>query len=116
MLRAVAAALLLIGCASDGAAPIVDNGPAAACYGSKDAAAALIDPDNPTFADSAITNAEVREKFSRARERNSGAYRAYRAALANADVLSCAFCKCGCAGGIGHVSALDCFKDMHGFG
>jgi hypothetical protein len=107
--------LLLAGCAVEApVASIIDAGPPVECRGSKAPAAPLIDPDNPQFSDETFSNAEVRDKFLRAKNDNTAAYRAYKAALANADVLSCGFCKCGCTS-LGHVSAIDCFKDMHGF-
>ncbi len=108
--------VVLLGCAGrDDAPPAVDEGPAIACYGSKDPAATLIDPDAPTYSDADNPLDDVRARFSKARATNAAAYRAYAAAKKNADVLGCGFCKCGCARSLGHESALDCFKDMHGF-
>jgi hypothetical protein len=107
---------LLLGCASDVATETpVDEGPPIECRGSRAPEQALIDPDDPTYEDADFSNELVRTMFERSRTSNAAAYRSYRAALENADVLSCAFCACGCAGTLKHVSAIDCFKDMHGF-
>ncbi len=75
-----------------------------------------IDPDAPVFQDATHTQAEVTADFEQAKAAGSMAYLAYKAARDHADVLDCAFCACGCADSIGHLSAIDCFKDMHGFG
>ena len=83
--------------------------------GTMDPDAPLIDPDAPVFSDASWTQEEVEAAFAAAREEDSTAYRAYRAAGAWPDHLSCAWCACGCAAADGHQSALDCFKDMHGF-
>lgn len=76
----------------------------------------LIDPDNPDYEDAIYSKAQVKEAFAKDKADNGSAYRAYKAALQHQDVLACAFCACGCAPSIGHLSAIDCFKDMHGFG
>ena len=54
-------------------------------------------------------------QFSIAKAEGMDAYKAYKAAFDNAEVLECAFCNCGCYPEPGHLSATDCFKDMHGF-
>lgn len=76
----------------------------------------LIDPDAPDFEDEVYSKQQVAEAFAADKAKNGPAYRAYKAALVHQDVLECAFCACGCAPSIGHLSAIDCFKDMHGFG
>lgn len=75
-----------------------------------------IDPDNPDFEDDVFSKEQVIETFATDKAKNGDAYRAYKAALVHQDVLDCAFCSCGCTPSIGHLSAIDCFKDMHGFG
>lgn len=77
--------------------------------------AAVIDPDAPVYSDAGWSQAEVEVAFADAASTNSTVYRAYKAANAHPDYLVCAFCACGCADSAGHLSALDCFKDMHGF-
>ena len=74
-----------------------------------------IDPDAPVFNDASWTQAKVSQVFVEAKGQNTSAYLAYKAARDYAHVLDCAFCSCGCAPSIGHLSAIDCFKDMHGF-
>jgi hypothetical protein len=76
---------------------------------------AVIDPDAPQYSDANWTEADVAKLFSQAKIDQDLAYLAYRAARDHADVLDCAFCSCGCAPSVGHRSAIDCFKDMHGF-
>lgn len=76
----------------------------------------VIDPDDPTFSDASWTNDEVRAAFDTARLENTDAYRAYRMAHERPDLMVCGFCPCGCNGSLGHLSGIDCFKDMHGFG
>lgn len=73
----------------------------------------IIDPDAPDYEDASHTTEQVRGLFGDARAADSQAYRAYEAAHANPDVMRCAFCPCGCSAG-GHMSAADCFKDLHG--
>ena len=75
----------------------------------------VIDPDDPSFEDGDWAEEDVRDAFADARDHDSKTYRAYRAAREHAGLLECAFCSCGCAASDGHLSALDCFKDMHGF-
>lgn len=108
---------LLTACSSDAtpAAAPVDEGPPVECRGTSMPERDVVNPDDPTFSDSNFTNEQVREMFAKSRANNAAAYRSYSAAKANADVLSCAFCSCGCSGPLRHMSALDCFKDMHGF-
>jgi hypothetical protein len=74
-----------------------------------------IDPDAPVFEDASWPQSKVTDSFAQAKASGSTAYWAYKAARAQQNVLDCAFCSCGCAQGIGHKSAVDCFKDMHGF-
>ena len=76
---------------------------------------AVIDPDNPDFEDAQHSRAQVIQTFADAKTADNQAYQAYRAARDYADLLTCPFCACGCADSIGHLSAIDCFKDMHGF-
>lgn len=99
--------------ADEGAAP---DAQAVACLGTKYPEGSVIDPDNPDFEDVLNTKAEVIKKFATAKANNLPAYRAYKAALTYAHLLPCAFCPCGCDGSEAHVSAVDCFKDLHGFG
>ncbi|MGZ3424204.1 MAG: hypothetical protein ACXWUG_21485 [Polyangiales bacterium] len=86
-----------------------------ACFGTGLPDSVLIDPDDPHFSDEGHTEEQVKAMFADAKAKDTAAYRAYRAARANADVLPCAFCACGCATA-GHRSAIDCYKDLHGFG
>ena len=98
-----------------GPAPTPDVAPVA-CLGSIYGTAASIDPDNPDYEGDGFTKAEIAEKFTLAKQQNTQAYLAYKAALKHSDVLECAFCACGCAvQAINHLSASDCFKDFHGF-
>ena len=76
---------------------------------------AVINPDNPDYEGDGYTHDEVAQLFTEARAANNQAYRAYRAAYEHPDVVQCAFCLCGCASSVDHVSAEDCFKDLHGF-
>ena len=75
----------------------------------------VIDPDAPVFSDANWPQDKVTQTFAQAKTDASTAYLAYRAARDYAKYLDCAFCACGCAQSIGHLSAIDCFKDMHGF-
>jgi hypothetical protein len=75
----------------------------------------VIDPDNPVYQDASVTQAEVTEMFAQAKAEDTSAYRAYRAARDFVEYMECPFCACGCAAGSGHLSAIDCFKDTHGF-
>jgi hypothetical protein len=75
----------------------------------------MIDPDAPVYQDAVWTQPEVDQAFAAAKAQSSSAYRAYRAARDHAEYMPCAFCGCGCASAAGHASAIDCFKDMHGF-
>ncbi len=86
------------------------------CLGTMYPGIGPIDPDAPVFSDATWTQQEVTAAFLEAKVQNSDAYRAYKAALSLGDILECAFCICGCHESIGHLSAADCFKDMHGFG
>jgi hypothetical protein len=91
--------------------------PQLACdLGSVYPAADVIDPDAPVYQDATWTQPEVEQAFAEAKTQSSPAYRAYRAARDHAEYMRCAFCSCGCAPVAGHLSAIDCFKDMHGFG
>ncbi len=87
-----------------------------ACMGSVYPDAGLIDPDNPIFESEYRTQDDVTKAFSIAKADGTNAYKAYKAAFENPDVLLCAFCPCGCHNSSGHQSAIDCFKDLHGFG
>jgi hypothetical protein len=126
----MAIALLLAACSSDDSEPQGSGGSGGATssggssgvtttscdYGTMYPAANVIDPDNPLYSDASITQQEVTDKFATAKAQNTSAYRAYRAARDNVGYMPCAYCKCGCGSSIGHESAIDCFKDMHGFG
>ena len=85
------------------------------CLGSVYGDAPSIDPDYPIYDGEDYTQQEVTEAFAEARAQNSYAYQAYRIARDNPELMECAFCSCGCAVTEGHISAVDCFKDMHGF-
>jgi hypothetical protein len=75
------------------------------------------DPDNPIYEDEYYTQEQVTKMFAQAKEDNTKAYRAYLAAYLYPELLECAFCYCGCSEPpTNHISALDCFKDIHGFG
>lgn len=74
----------------------------------------LINPDNPDYAGDGYTKAQVKTLFADGKAKKSTAYLAYLAAYENADYISCPFCDCGCQAA-GHLSAVDCFKTMHGF-
>jgi len=75
----------------------------------------VIDPDAPVYSDSGWTQQQVTDAFAQAKAQNSQAYRAYKAANKYTQYLQCAWCACGCATSPGHKSAIDCYKDMHGF-
>jgi hypothetical protein len=75
----------------------------------------IIDPDAPVYQDADWTQDEVTQAFAQAKLDYSSAYRAYQAARKNEAYMTCAFCNCGCSEASGHLSAIDCFKDMHGF-
>lgn len=77
---------------------------------------ATIDPDAPVYQDKIWSQDLVTQSFADGKKQSSKPYLAYKAAREQAGVLDCAFCACGCAQGVGHKSAIDCFKDMHGFG
>lgn len=101
---------------ADLAAPAGDaDGSGSGCLGTVYPDLAVIDPDDPSYADGDHTAEEVRAMFAVERADDTQTYRAYRAAHTWPDLIECAFCACGCATGLGHVSALDCFKDLHGF-
>ncbi len=75
-----------------------------------------IDPDAPDYEEPGWTKPEVAQAFADAKAADDKAYRAYRAAHQYAQFLECPFCACGCAiMDVAHQSAVDCFKDMHGF-
>lgn len=93
-----------------------DTGEDPTCLGTKYPGKGTIDPDNPDFEDALWTKEEVQNKFAAAKAQDLPAYHAYRAASRASAVLECAFCACGCATSDAHLSAIDCFKDMHGFG
>jgi Protein of unknown function with PCYCGC motif len=75
----------------------------------------IIDPDASVYQDENWTQDEVTAAFAQAKLDDSAAYRAYQAARKHEAHMTCAFCACGCAEESGHLSAIDCFKDMHGF-
>ena len=103
--------------AIDVAADVTTNADAAASceLGTMYPDAPAIDPDAPVYEDASWTQAEVTAAFAEAKAQNTYAYQAYRAASELGSLLECPFCACGCAPSIGHRSAIDCFKDMHGF-
>jgi hypothetical protein len=106
-------ALLLLlatnGCSTD--SPVFLPGGLGSLYGD----AQVIDPDDPVYEDAAFDQAEVEQLFAEARDQGNETYGAYAAAREHAAALEYAFCSCGCASTIDHLSAVDCFKDMHGF-
>ena len=75
-----------------------------------------IDPDKPVYSSEWQTQEETEKAFAQAKADGTNAYKAYKAAFDNPEVLLCAFCPCGCHESNKHQSAMDCFKDMHGFG
>lgn len=95
-----------------------DTDPASlVCLGSVYPDSGVIDPDDPKFSDEMYDTAQVKLMFQQAKTANSNAYKAYKAALKYPELLECGFCNCGCAAPpANHISAIDCFKDMHGFG
>ena len=98
----------------DAGAPL--DAPAVACtLGSVYGGRPPINPDDPQYEDANWTQEQVTEAFAMAKAKNSIAYRAYKAAYAHPDIITCAFCPCGCSKGAGHKSGVDCYKDMHGF-
>lgn len=114
----VPALVLLAGCGEDEASAGTGgaSGDGGICQlGTLYPSAGVIDPDSPVFSDEMHTQADVTDLFAKAKAESSPAYAAYLAARENAGVLGCAFCACGCASSIGHLSAVDCFKDLHGF-
>ena len=86
-----------------------------ACLGTMYPNKEAINPDNPNYSDSLWSKEEVAKKFATAKSQNMKVYAAYKAGYENSEVLECAFCDCGCNLQPGHLSAADCFKDMHGF-
>ena len=74
-----------------------------------------IDPDDPIYEDDQYSQEQVTEMFEEAAAANNTAYQAYAISLQYPDVVECAFCACGCRTSDEHLSAVDCFKDMHGF-
>ncbi len=75
----------------------------------------VIDPDDPNYAGDGYSADEVDALFAQGAAEGSDAYLAYVAAAAYPDLLECAWCACSCHVSAGHESAVDCFKDMHGF-
>lgn len=106
----------------DAAPETVDAGPdipvePIQCLGTVYPDSGPIDPDNPVYENEYYTQEQVTKMFAQAKADNTKVYRAYLAGLLYPDLLECAFCYCGCASpSFNHVSAVDCFKDMHGFG
>ena len=86
------------------------------CLGSIYPDRGVINPDDPQYEDNIYTFEQVRQMFAQAKQENSRAYRAYKAAYTYSHLANCAFCACGCSESSGHLSAVDCFKDIHGFG
>lgn len=123
-----ASVLALMSCGTD-AGPVSSNGSGTGgALGSGGAATGIvcslgtmypdrtvIDPDAPVYQDADWTQQAVTTAFAEAKAQNSQAYRAYKAANKYTQYLQCAFCACGCATSPGHKSAIDCYKDMHGF-
>lgn len=114
----IGALVLLAGCAAAPDTP--DPTPTAAgepvCLGTVYPDGAVINPDDPVYSSETLPQDYVSEKFAEAKAADSKAYRAYLAAYEDGqEVLECAFCACGCAESDGHISAIDCFKDFHGF-
>ncbi len=86
------------------------------CLGSVYPDSGPIDPDNPVFSDAYYDQEQVSGMFAQAKADDIKAYKAYKAGHLYPELLECAFCDCGCEGPpSNHVSAVDCFKDMHGF-
>jgi hypothetical protein len=90
-------------------------GDAGECLGSRWPERAVIDPDAPAYSDSTHDAALVTAWFEDAKHADSPAYQAYSSAHRKPELLGCAFCPCGCAAAAAHRSAVDCFKDLHGF-
>lgn len=111
---------LLIGCsgsrAHDDAGVTADAGAGECTLGSFYADRDVINPDDPVYEDANWSQAEVTEKFAEAKATDAQSYRAYKIAYQYPDLMQCGFCPCGCDRSLGHLSAVDCFKDMHGFG
>ena len=108
------------GTATGGVAAGGDSGaagtPSALCdLGSMYPTAPLIDPDAPVYQGANWTQQLVDEAFAKAKADQTTAYLGYAAARDHEKYMQCAFCSCGCGPSIGHLSAIDCFKDMHGF-
>jgi len=93
-----------------------DDGAPVECWASQHPEWKVIDPDNPEYSDATYTAAQVKDIFAKAKASGSDGYRAYKAARDNLEVLACGRCACGCVRSLGHLNAVDCFKDMHGFG
>jgi hypothetical protein len=120
VLAALAAVLMLQACGNDsaGTAPSAAGGAAGvvSCdLGSVYPDSTVIDPDAPVYEGTGWSQSSVTQAFAEAKAEDSSAYRAYRAARDHTEYMECPFCACGCAEGNGHRSAIDCFKDMHGF-
>lgn len=76
--------------------------------------APAIDPAAPAAGADQTPAEEVAAAFE-GLDPTSDAWRAYAfASSPQGGVLECAFCACGCATTEGHLSAIDCFKDLHG--
>ena len=117
-LRAIAlgfVAFVAMAACGDESAPRASGASAACDLGTMYPAKDVIDPDAPKFADANWTQQQVSAAFAQAKTDNTSAYQGYRAARDYKQYLECAFCACGCYPSIGHLSAIDCFKDMHGF-
>lgn len=105
-----------VGLQPDAATSDVGVGPVACTLGTVYPNSSVIDPDNPKYSDSKYTAVQVKTEFAQAKQFNSKAYKAYKAAFEHPELMECGFCPCGCQTLDGHESAIDCFKDMHGFG
>lgn len=104
-------AAALLGCSSDPPAELTCD------LGSLYEGQPSIDPDDPgDYSEEGWSNEDVIAAFEQAKADDSDAYRAYLFARDHSELLECAFCACGCSiTDEGHLSASDCFKDMHGF-
>jgi hypothetical protein len=105
---------LVVGCGGDD--PIKTTGDPGPPLGTLYPDRQVIDPDNPVYEDAEWSQETVQQMFTSAKAQDAAAYRAYKAARQHAYLLEWAFCACGCDDSAHHVSAVDCFKDMHGYG
>jgi hypothetical protein len=113
---ALFAALFAVACSADEPSGTKAQPQTVCDYGTKYPNANVIDPDSPVYEDASWTQQEVVDNFVEAKSLGLPAYPAYRAAREHSQYLECAYCKCGCGGPtLAHQSAIDCFKDMHGF-